>query len=114
MMNTAEAEPDPFVSAVKPEMDNVIPFPMPEPPSRELSFNEILMSLHAGQPYFAFFRPDYDKIAELKKQQPDYHFTWGCSVCGAHPTDASMMMLGAQSSMCDTCLNSISKLFPIR
>lgn len=126
-MSTAEAtEPDPFVSAVRPlpEPDNVIPFPpsqelrgtvpMPEPPPRELSFQELVMAFHAGQAYLAFFRPDYDKVAKLKKEQPDYQFSWHCAICGAHPQGQSMMMLHTTASCCDSCLTSISKHFPIK
>ncbi len=116
-MNIAP-ERNPFMSAVSPEQDNVIPFRKPPPyvppTPTELSFNELIMSFHAGQPYLAFFRPDYDKIAELRKTQPDYQFDWRCAVCHHIPELASMRMLSPTACICDSCYTSISTQFPIK
>lgn len=107
-MNTAE-ELSPFVSAVKPLPDNVVPFRKPEP-VRELTFNELLLSFHAGSPYAAWLRPNPEAISELLKTQPDYQFIWKCGTCGHIPPKASMMMITPQISMCDACYTTLNKL----
>ena len=98
-MNTAQA--------------NVIPFqaPVKEPPA-EISLNDVIFSFHAGQPYFIYTYIDRDKLAELSKTDPNVRTEWGCEICGHQPVNRSMIMTSPTTARCESCHDSITRLFP--
>lgn len=103
MNNTAEVEPNPFVSAVRPLPDNIIPFPAPVMPERELSLNELLLAFHAGSPYMVWLAPDF-------KAEASKHIQWYCQVCGRQPKESAVLMT-AQTIMCQSCHSTFSRIF---
>ena len=97
-------------------MPAAIAFPglMHPPPEsdepHDLSLNEIIMSFHAGKPYFAWYThvPEWEaeQIREGKLQGPVQH---PCHCCGKIPENSALMAT-QRTVLCDSCWGAISPL----
>lgn len=77
---------------------------------REISYNELIMSFHAGKPYFAFYThvPEFEAEAIRRRiiERPVEH---SCSYCQT-TTDAPSVMAAQAHVVCPRCWEAIQRL----
>lgn len=77
---------------------------------REVSYNELIMSFHAGKPYFAFYRhvPEFEAEA-IKRGIIERPIEHSCTYCRT-TTDAPSVMAAPAHVVCPSCWTAIQQV----
>jgi hypothetical protein len=88
----------------------LIGYPPESNEPREISYNELIMSFHAGKPYFAFYThvPEFEAEA-IKRRIIERPVEHSCCYC-LTTTDAPALMVAQAHVVCPSCWAAIQSV----